>query len=132
MPPSPRILLSIDYEPWFALTRRYDHLGDSQERCALDGGYTQRALDPILEILGSKHASIYLVGEIADWYPEVPQKIVNSGHELGLHCQTHRPLVDPMELELDLKNSSHWRKQFRPVPDGAEHRRGGCLPEAAQ
>ena len=33
----------------------------------------------------------YLVGEIAEWYPEVPQKIVAAGHELGLHCHIHHP-----------------------------------------
>ena len=48
MPPSPRVLLSIDYEPWFALTRRYDKLAGLEQRRSLDGGFTQRALYPIL------------------------------------------------------------------------------------
>lgn len=117
MPPSPRVLLSIDYEPWFALTRRYDDLPSKslsghEQRRALDGGFTQRAIDPILEMLGATHASIYLVGEIAEWYPEVPRKIVAAGHELGLHCQIHRPLVDPAELKRDLLASAPWRKQY--------------------
>jgi len=113
MPPSPRILLSIDYEPWFALTRRYDQLRDPDQRCNLDGGFTQAALDPILEMLGTARASIYLVGEIAEWYPEVPRKIVAAGHELGLHCQYHRPLVDLAELKHDLLDSAAWRKPYR-------------------
>lgn len=112
MPPSPRVLLSIDYEPWFALTRRYDSLANPEERRALDGGFTRQALDPILELLGSARASIYLVGEIAGWYPEVPARIIAAGHELGLHCQTHRPLVDPGELERDLQASATWRAQY--------------------
>jgi hypothetical protein len=112
MPPSPRVLLSIDYEPWFALTRRYDQLGDPEQRRALDGGYTQRAIDPILELLGPAQASFYLVGEIAEWYPEVARKILAAGHELGLHCQTHRPLVDLSELEHDLLASGSWRKEY--------------------
>jgi len=74
MPPSPRVLLSIDYEPWFALTRRYDRFGDPEQRRELDAGFTRRAIDPILEMLGPARASIYLVGEIAEWYPEVPEK----------------------------------------------------------
>lgn len=110
--PSPRVLLSIDYEPWFALTRRYDGLADPQQRRGLDGGFTRRALDPILEMLGEAKASIYLVGEIVDWYPEIPQKIVAAGHELGLHCQLHRPLVDETELAKDLAASAHWRAQY--------------------
>lgn len=110
--PSPRVLLSIDYEPWFALTRRYDILRNPAQRRDLDGGFTLRAVDPILEMLGAAKASFYLVGEIAEWYPEVPQKIVTAGHELGLHCQTHRPLIVPAELQRDLEASVAWRAPF--------------------
>src|SRR5258706_12800350 len=112
MLPSPRVLLSIDYEPWFALTRRYDSLAGAQERRELDGGFTAQALDPILEMLGNAKASFYLVGEIADWHPEVPQKIDSAGHELGLHCQIHRPLVNTAELEQDICASENWRRQY--------------------
>jgi len=109
---TPRVLLSIDYEPWFALFRHYDHLRDSSQRRELDGGFTRLALDPILEQLGDAKASLYLVGEIADWYPEVPQKIVSAGHELGLHCHIHRPLVNVNELADDIVDSASWCKQY--------------------
>src|SRR5262245_46807111 len=98
MSPTPRVLLSIDYEPVFALFRHYDNLTDPNQRRELDGGFTLRVLDPILEQMGQSKASIYLVGEIAEWYPEVPYKIVSAGHELGLHCHIHRPLVNVNEL----------------------------------
>lgn len=78
----------------------------------MDGGFTARAIDSILDQLGDSKASIYLVGEIAEWYPDVPQKIVAAGHELGLHCQFHRPLVNVDQLASDLRDSSTWRKQF--------------------
>ena len=109
---TPRVLLSIDYEPWFALFRHYDKLTDTNERRALDAGFTQHAIDPILEQLGASKASIYLVGEIAGWYPEVPQKIVAAGHELGLHCHVHRPLKNVDELAQDIRASLAWRKQY--------------------
>jgi len=109
---TPRVLLSIDYEPVFALFRHYDSLSDSQQRRQLDGGFTKQAIDPILEKLGDASASIYLVGEIAEWYPEVPQKIVAAGHELGLHCHIHRPLVDVDELAEDLRASAPWCRQY--------------------
>jgi hypothetical protein len=112
MPPSPRVLLSIDYEPVFALFRHYDKLTDPDQRRALDQGFTRDAIDPILEQLGDAKASIYLVGEIAGWYPEVPQKIVAAGHELGLHCHIHRPLINVIELAEDLQASAIWCKQF--------------------
>jgi hypothetical protein len=109
---TPRVLLSIDYEPWFALFRRYDGLTHSGERRELDGGFTAHAIDPILEQLGDAKASIYLVGEIAGWYPEVPQKILTAGHELGLHCHIHRPLKNVDELAQDVRASAEWRKKF--------------------
>lgn len=109
---SPRVLLSIDYEPVFALFRHYDHITDVKTRREMDNGFTSRALDPILEQLGDSKASVYLVGEIAEWYPDVPRKIVASGHELGLHCQFHRPLVNVSQLADDLRASSAWCKQY--------------------
>lgn len=112
MPPSPRVLLSIDYEPVFALFRHYDKLTDPEQRRALDQGFTLNAIDPILAQLGDSKASIYLVGEIAQWYPEVPQKIVSAGHELGLHCHIHRPLINVKELAEDLRASAVWCMQY--------------------
>ncbi len=112
MPPSPRVLLSIDYEPWFALTRRHDRLLGIEQRRNLDGGFTLNALEPILELLGNARCSIYLVGEVAEWYPQIPQKITTIGHELGFHCHTHRSLVKPEELKRDLAASAIWLKQY--------------------
>jgi len=108
----PRVLLSIDYEPVFALFRHYDHLIDPGQRRELDQGFTLNAIDPILEQLGDSKASIYLVGEIAEWYPEVPEKIVTAGHELGLHCHIHRPLIDVDQLAEDLRASASWCRRF--------------------
>jgi hypothetical protein len=87
-------------------------LSDPEQRCELDDGFTARAIDPILEQLGDSKASIYLVGEIAGWYPDVPQKIVSAGHELGLHCHIHRPLVNVAELANDIRVSAAWCKQY--------------------
>jgi hypothetical protein len=109
---TPRVLLSIDYEPWFALFRHYDGMINPNERRDLDGGFTSRAIDPILAQLGEARASIYLVGEIAEWYPDVPQKIVAAGHELGLHCHIHRPLMNVDELAEDIRTSAPWCKQY--------------------
>ena len=108
----PRVLLSIDYEPVFALFRHYDHIRDPHQRNELDANFTSQALDQVLEQLGDAKASLYLVGEIAGWHPEVPQKIVNAGHELGLHCHIHRPLVNVDELADDIAESASWCKQY--------------------
>ena len=112
MLPSPRVLLTIDYEPWFALSRRYDKLENTIERRNLDGGFTLQALDPVLEKLGDSKISFYFVGEIAEWYPEIPQRIIKAGHELGLHCQVHRSLVSMDELATDIRASASWVKNY--------------------
>jgi hypothetical protein len=109
---TPRVLLSIDYEPWFAFIRRYDEIKESRARRNLDGGFSQSALADILDQLEGAKASFYLVGEVAEWYPQVPQSIVSAGHELGLHCQIHRPLVSVTELEKDIRASEGWRSRF--------------------
>lgn len=112
MTPSPRLLLTIDYESWLAPSRRYDFLA-SEKRHALDDGYSRTAIDPILEKLRDAKASFYLVGELVEWYPELPQKIMEAGHEVGFHCQVHRPLAAVADVEHDLKNSVEWRKKYK-------------------
>ncbi|HUI89108.1 MAG TPA: polysaccharide deacetylase family protein [Anaerolineales bacterium] len=82
------------------------------ERRNLDDAFTLQAIDPILEKLGDSKISFYLVGEIAEWYPEIPQKIIKSGHELGLHCQFHRSLVSMAELASDIRASASWVKDY--------------------
>jgi len=108
----PRVLLSIDYEPWYAFIRRYDAIESDAMRREIDGGFSKVAIDGVLERLGGAKASFYLVGEVANWYPEVPQKIVDAGHELGLHCQLHRPLIRVSELAEDMRASAGWRSRF--------------------
>lgn len=111
MTPSPRLLLTIDYESWLAPSRRYDFLAP-EKRHELDDGFSRDAIDPILERLKDAKASFYLVGELVEWYPELPQKIFDASHEVGFHCQVHRPLTVVADVEHDLKISVKWRKKY--------------------
>ncbi|HNN12870.1 MAG TPA: polysaccharide deacetylase family protein [Anaerolineales bacterium] len=111
MTPTPRLLLTIDYEAWFAPSRRYDHL-PSQSRRELDEEISRRMLDPILEVLGISKVSFYLVGEMVEWYPELPEKLSRAGHEVGFHCHIHRRLKDAHEIEKDLIASADWIQRF--------------------
>lgn len=111
MTPSPRLLLTIDYEPWFALSRKHD-FQSPESRCSLDEGTSRQALDPILEILGDHKTSFYLVGEMVGWYPELPEKILGAGHEVGFHCHIHRKLNSVKEIEKDLIASADWLKKY--------------------
>lgn len=111
MTPAPRLLLTIDYESWFAPSRRYDFL-PPQARRQLDDDISRQAIDPILDLLGDAKATFYLVGEMAGWYPELPEKISNAGHETGFHCHVHRKLDDAKEIEKDLIASADWIQKY--------------------
>jgi peptidoglycan/xylan/chitin deacetylase (PgdA/CDA1 family) len=111
MKPSPRLLLTIDYESWFAPSRRYDFLAP-EERFKIDDNFSNQVVDGILELFGSAKASFYIVGEMIDWYPELPKKIFDAGHEVGFHCQIHRRLISETEIEKDLNASVEWRKKY--------------------
>lgn len=111
MTPAPRLLLTIDYESWFAPSRRYDFL-PTEQRFHLDNGISRDAIDPILEMLGDSKATFYLVGEMVGWYPELPEKISIAGHEVGFHCHIHRRLDDAKEIEKDLHASAEWIKKY--------------------
>lgn len=111
MTPSPRLLLTIDYESWFAPSRRYDFL-PSETRYQLDEDISRQAIDPILDMLGDSKVTFYLVGEMVDWYPELPEKISKAGHEVGFHCHIHRKLDDANEIEKDLIASAGWIQKY--------------------
>jgi hypothetical protein len=111
MTPSPRLLLTIDYESWFAPSRRYDFLPPETRR-RLDEEISLHAIDPILDIFGDSKVTFYLVGEMAGWYPELPEKISKAGHEVGFHCHIHRRLDNVKEIEKDLLASAGWIQQY--------------------
>jgi hypothetical protein len=110
--PEPRVLLSIDYEPWAVLLQREYNTAPSATRRQVDDGYTAETLDDVLDVLAGVSASVYLIGEIVDWHPEVAGKIVAAGHELGFHGHVHRPLVNGADLRQDLRQSRAWLQQF--------------------
>ena len=80
MPVAPRVLLSIDYEPVFALFRHYDSLTDSFYRRELDGGFTLHALDPLLEQLPAVVAGIWLWAEHL-LHPEAASRGIEQSHQ---------------------------------------------------
>jgi len=98
---SPRVLISIDYEPWVGFIKDYLQVS-SNIRKEIDAGYTKDTLTEILSIIDGQSITIFLVGEIANWYPEIPQRIVSARHELGFHSHVHRILTDPNALKEDL------------------------------
>lgn len=108
----PRVLISIDYESWVAMRQSEFNYAPSEQRLEVDDRFTVDSIDELLDIFSGKRISFYLLGEVAIWYPEVPEKIVSRGHELGFHGHFHRSLRDLADLELGLQLSSSWIKQY--------------------
>lgn len=68
--------------------------------------YTPQILD-ILDRYEVK-ATFFLVGSHVDKYPEIARRIVDSGHELGNHTQSHRnvPTLGQLTLHNEIINAS--------------------------
>lgn len=109
----PAHVLTIDFESWVHACFMGE--GTSRERKRLDGGYTLEAGARLLELLSAHQAraTIFIVGEIADWYPQLVSQVESSGHEIALHSHTHR-LIDSKEvLEQELSLSREFIRRFR-------------------
>ena len=52
----------------------------------------------------SIRATIFIVGDVAQKHPEIIEKAVKDGHEIGLHSHKHIPLelLNPDEFEREL------------------------------
>lgn len=67
--------------------------------------FTPLVLDQLL-VMGVK-ATFFLVGERVEKYPEVVQRIIDEGHEVGCHTYSHLRFSDhtSSEIEHDLSQS---------------------------
>jgi len=79
-------LLGIDFEDWYhpELIRR--HLKSEKHEPKVING-----LDKILEILrrNDTYATFFVVGELLKDKPEILDKILSNGHEIGFHTMHH-------------------------------------------
>jgi polysaccharide deacetylase family protein (PEP-CTERM system associated) len=77
-------LFSVDFEEFYAAERQ-----ETYRRTPLPV-LTERLLE-FLRKAGMR-CTFFVVGEIAEKYPEAVRAIAAEGHELGCHTHTHRPL----------------------------------------
>lgn len=88
------ILMSVDVESW--VHRPVFNVPLSNQTKELDGGHVSRSTKIILELF-KKHgtkATFFVLGTVAEWYPELIQDIKNAGHEIGIHGYTHTRLTN--------------------------------------
>lgn len=67
-----------------------------------DDGPSKSNTDRILDILKKYgvHATFFMQGQNASYYPEVVKRIYNEGHELGNHTWDHQNLKNLSEAEI--------------------------------
>lgn len=95
--------LTFDLEHWHSATLLESSVDDSVD-------YIEDSVDIVLNIL-RKHdvnATFFVVGEVAEDYPDLVRKVQKDGHEIGSHGHTHTPLFEltPEEFETELECAS--------------------------
>lgn len=86
--------MSVDVESW--VHRPVFSIPLSKQTKELDGGHVLRATKIILELF-KKHqtkATFFVLGTVAEWYPELIEDMKNDGHEIGIHGYTHIRLTE--------------------------------------
>ena len=86
------MLMSVDFESW--VHRPVFNIPISEQTKELDGGHVLRATKLILELFKKYQikATFFILGTVAEWYPEVIEEIKYEGHEIGIHGYTHKNL----------------------------------------
>ncbi len=82
--------LTIDLEPWYANEFLKRHLPVNTE------DQIEEAVAPILELLDryNTKATFFVLGIVANKYPQLIENIHNKGHEIGSHAYSHKMLSD--------------------------------------
>jgi polysaccharide deacetylase family protein (PEP-CTERM system associated) len=85
-------LLGIDFEDWYHPQLVAPFVSDKQKTPTM-----HRGLDKILDLLrkNDTKATFFLVGEMLENNPEILDKILSGGHELGFHTMRHTRLDSP-------------------------------------
>ncbi|MCZ6702379.1 MAG: DUF2304 family protein [Ignavibacteria bacterium] len=98
-------LLTFDIEDWYHPTLAFK---DSLNTRKLE----DRVVEPTLKILNmlvetNNKATFFVLGEVAEKFPELVQEIVNRGHEVGSHGYRHDLVYDytKQQFEADIKQS---------------------------
>jgi polysaccharide deacetylase family protein (PEP-CTERM system associated) len=101
----PTLLLSIDYEDWHQLVRRRVGASNWDE----PGPALTRQTDALLTLLDELHAraTFFVLGMAARAHPELLDRIVAAGHEIGCHGDAHLPVhtQTPEEFAIDLRTA---------------------------
>jgi len=93
--------MSVDIESW--VHRLVFNIPISEQTKELDGGHVYRSTRIILELFRKYQtkATFFILGTVAEWYPEIIEEIKRDGHEIGIHGYTHKRLCDHTKESFD-------------------------------
>ena len=82
-------LLGIDFEDWYHPELVEPFVSEEEKKPTMFKG-----LDKILELLrkNNSKATFFVVGELLEKNPEIFDKIISKGHEIGFHTMKHNRL----------------------------------------
>ena len=82
-------ILGIDFEDWFHPQLIKKNIKDKKYEPVVING-----LDKILDLLRQNEtcATFFVVGELLEYRPEIFDKIIENGHEIGFHTMYHSRL----------------------------------------
>ena len=104
-------LLGIDFEDWYHPELVKPFVSQKDRKPAMFKG-----LDKILELLrkNDSQATFFTVGELLESNPEILDKIISEGHEIGFHTMNHTRL-DSLNYELEFEKEL---KEFEKLTNG--------------
>lgn len=82
-------VLTFDLEHWYTATLVRDAVADPVDRI-------ETSVERVLDLLADHDtsATFFVVGEVAEEYPDLVARVSREGHELATHGHTHTPLFD--------------------------------------
>jgi len=122
-----RNALTFDVEHWYDATLLSEHVVDPDD-------HIERSVDIVLDVLQSHsvQATFFVLGRVAEEYPELVREIADAGHELASHGHTHTPLFEltPAQFEFELVASADAIEAAAGVrPDGFRAPNFSVTPE---
>jgi polysaccharide deacetylase family protein (PEP-CTERM system associated) len=106
--------LSVDLEYWWSAEFFKKAINeDTKEDLIVE------SICPLLHLL-DKHgvrSTFFVLGLVAEKYPEMVDKLYDQGHEIAFHGYSHKPLhqLDIVEFERELDISMKYLSKFRPI-----------------
>ena len=93
--------MSVDIESW--VHRTVFNVPISEQTKELDEGHVFRSTKIILELFRKyrSKATFFVLGTVAEWYPELIEEMKNDGHEIAIHGYTHKCLSDHTKESFD-------------------------------